>query len=233
MYGIFDITYNGRSGSSIGVYAVKRPSIPSPERRVEKITVPGRDGSLFIEDGWDDVTFDTVFNWFDAADDLGDKTREFNSWLSQTGGKLLFSDDLFFYRIVRRIEMRQTERVAPQIMKQTVRFTVDPWQYLTEGDTAMTNPTSLTNPTNWTAHPVIQITGGGTWTLTINGNSITAVVTNGLIIDTLRETITWDGENKSSLVTGDISKLVLQPGANTITKSSGATVTITPRWRTL
>lgn len=233
MYGTFDIIYKGVSGSDIGVYAVKRPSIPSPQRRVEKVVVPGRDGSLFIEDGWDDVSFDVIFNWFDTDDELSSKTRLFNDWLSTSGGQLMFTDDTDYFRIVKRIEMRQAERIAPQIMKQTVRFTVDPWQYSSEGNNQITRPASLTNDSNWPAYPLIMLTSGGNWTIGINGNTISAHITDGIIIDTAKETATWGGQNLSALVTGDISKLILDPGDNSITWNSGCPLVITPRWRTL
>lgn len=233
MYGTFDITYQGTTGSSVGVYAVKRPSIPAPQKRVDKETVPGRNGSLFIEDGaFEDLTFDLELNFHAADTQLGAKFRAIKEWLLKDGNRRLsFSDDSDVFYIVKRIEMRTANRTAPQIYRQTVRITVDPFQYLASGLTEI-NPGTISNPCWVEAHPIYTITGNGQKTLTVNGNTFTANVTTKMTIDTERMiALGNDGQNQSSLVSGNYEDLYLKPGSNTVAINSG-TLKITPNWRT-
>ena len=45
------VTFAGVNCTTIGVYPVDRPAMPTAARRAQKLTIPGRDGDLYIEDG--------------------------------------------------------------------------------------------------------------------------------------------------------------------------------------
>ena len=82
--------------------------------------------------------------------------------------------------------------------------------------------------------PIYKITGNGPCTLTVNGKTMTATVTDNISIDTERM-ITYDssGNLKNTSVSGNYEDLYLQPGENTVTVSSGFTCTVIPNWRCL
>ena len=234
MYGTFDITYQGTTGSSIGVYAVKRPSIPAPQKRADKVTVPGRDGALYIEDGaFEEIAFDVEFNFFSTDTQLAGKFRQLKEWLLKDGNRrLIFSDDnSVFYKIL-RIEMKNADRRAPQIYRQQVRFIADPYLYLTSGLTEI-NPGTIANNQWVSSHPIYTITGNGQKTITVNSKTFVANVTTKMTIDTERMIALGNsGQNQSDLVTGNYEDLYLKPGSNTVSINSG-TLKITPNWRTL
>lgn len=234
MYGQFDITYQGATGSSIGVYAVKRPSIPSPQKRAEKVIVPGRSGAFFIEDGaFEELGFDVEFNFFSSDTQLAAKGRQMKEWLLKDGNRrLVFSDDTDVFYKVLRIEMKQANRTAPQIFRQIVRFYTDPFVYLTSGLTDI-NPGTITNAQWVESHPIYTITGNGQKTITVNSKTFVANVTTKMTIDTERMIALGNtGQNQSDLVTGNYEDLYLKPGSNTVSINSG-TLKITPNWRTL
>ena len=41
---MYDIQFNGRTGTTVGVIVQNRPNIPAPEKIYDAIKIPGKDG---------------------------------------------------------------------------------------------------------------------------------------------------------------------------------------------
>ena len=97
----------------------------------------------------------------------------------------------------------------------------------------MSNGTKLLNSTRFTSKPLIHIEGSGTVTLAINGEQITASLTDYINIDVERmNAYRLAGQNLNSSVSGTFPKIA--PGENTIITSGTITkVTIVPRYFTI
>lgn len=84
----------------------------------------------------------------------------------------------------------------------------------------------LKNNGNYKSYPIIKITGSGDVTININSNSYTLTGVSGYIsIDSNYLTVYKDTANEiAKLTSGDLSKLVLNPGSNTISLTGSVTM---------
>jgi phage-related protein len=84
---------------------------------------------------------------------------------------------------------------------------------------------TLKNNGNYKSYPFVKITGSGDITLTINSNSYTLTgVSDYIFIDSNYLTVYKDTTNEiAKLTTGDLSKLTLNPGNNTISLTGSVT----------
>jgi len=61
---MYEIIRNGHTNTEIGILVRERPSIPSAEYNYTELNIPGRDGSIFKEDGTvSDITITVPFTF--------------------------------------------------------------------------------------------------------------------------------------------------------------------------
>lgn len=232
---MYDMSYAGVSASEKGVYIERRPSIPAPEEKIEKITIPGRDGDLIVREGvWKDIEIPVSLafratdptNWFAIW-------RSMKAWL-RGSGKLSFSDDGVFFYKVKYIELSDAEREIRKHGRFTANFVCEPYQYERAATEWINLPTDgiLGNPYSIPSHPVYKIIGEGVCVLTVNAYELQANVGQNLVIDTERQlSYRMDGTPQNTMVTGDYTKLHLQTGDNNIAVTEGFDLQIQPCWR--
>lgn len=229
----YSITYNGKNSWEMRTPVKWRPSIPAPELEQDLITIPGRDGALTSSiKRYEPLEFEVEMNFLDKPNRWAEVFRECKKWL-RGSGTLEQSDDKEYYFKVLKAEITDTERTSQRLGNFTAKFICDPYMYRKDGRNAYGIET-VKNNLYETCHPVYCISGTGTATLTVNGNSMTVAVTGKAYIDT-DLMIAYDGNNASinTAVTGDYSDFYLQPGENEISISSGFNLTIVPNWRSL
>lgn len=255
--GNYDVTFNGVAASTLGLYAMERPSMPAPEWRVQKVTVPGRDGDLYIQDGGlQDIQISVRFNFIGAPSSWGNTFRALKLWTDSPDTsvylkmrQLVFSDDSSYAYAVKRVTVGTTERVARSIGQARVTFVCDGWSYLTSGLAVTTvadgtQSITMTNPTTYVAKPIFVFrspTVGATFTITdTNGNAKTFEVgTSGsqtIVINCRLGSVTnASGVSRLSLTNGDLAAFDLQPGTNTLTIDTNTLTTMRwfGQWRTL
>jgi len=206
--------------------------MPSPEKNVDLIEIPGRSGYLSI----DQKTFKSIeipieMNFITPPDRWGAKFRAVKKWLLYDSGELVFMDDASVYYKVKKVVIDETEREVKEGGVFTAAFTCDPFTYYKNGKEEIPLETDIFNP-GYVCEPIYKISGEGLCTLTVNGNAFTANVGQEIIIDSSRQiSYKTDGQMLNTDVTGDYSWLWLNPGENTLSASDGFTVTITPEWR--
>lgn len=249
------VTFAGVNCTTIDVYPVDRPAMPTAVRRAQKLTIPGRDGDLYIEDGAiEDVQIQITFDFHTAPDDWGDTFRALKAWATsqsvwayQRVRALQFSDDTDYFYDVKRTIVNTTERTARRIGRATVTFICDGWNYLYAGSNPTTPTvgwTSLTldNQTTEVARPAITMVcpSSTDFTITRPDGTTEAFTFTGdaarVNLDTRRQVIYRHASGLSVLnkTVGELDAFLLYPGTTTIAVSATiGTFSLYPLWRVL
>lgn len=204
----------------------ERPVIPTPEMDYEAIDVPGRDGSLTIEKGYKDISFECHYNVLESYNikALMRKIKAF--FLGKT--RLQFSDDTVYYKI-KQVVVSEVANEEEGYGTFTVSFTCDPFQYALTSSFDLRATGSVDNPGSYRSLPYLRIYGSGT--LTINGKSLVLRdVTDYIELDCELWNAYKGREDMNQHMTGEFPILV--PGRNTVSWSGGISrVTGEGRWR--
>jgi predicted phage tail component-like protein len=227
------------SFQDFGIYVASRPHLPSPERRVTYIDVPGMDSRLRRDEGtYGDITLSVECSF------LGDpvsKISTIKGWLLGDGeADLTFSHILgrkYLAQVVNSVDFEIILRITSHFV---ILFNCQPFQYATENTTIVVTDSSgyvLSNPGTVKSLPNIKVIGSGSGSLTVNGQSVSftgideSVVLNSELQETYQDT-GMELISKNSTKIGDYPTLL--PGNNTISFSGGITsLEITPNWRWL
>ena len=230
---MYNISYKGTNCSGFGIIPERRPSVPAPEIRVTETEIPGRDGVLVETDGcFGTITIPVEFNYLVPPEKWMDAYRKAKRWLTGTGWLVLGDDQEYMYKVL-YVKITDTERTSRRIGKLTAEFTCDPYSYLVSGQQSYSVDDVLYNP-YMISHPIYRISGTGACTLTVNGNTMQATVNGNITIDTDRM-ISYNDQmvGQNTAVKGDYEDLYLQEGDNTISVSTGFSLSIIPNWREL
>lgn len=239
------ITYNNVASDTLGIVVEHPPSRVMPERNVTKISVPGRNTEVLIDEGTYKnvlVPYEIAIGAYDGNfDALADKIVR---WLHSSSGYARLEDsfDSTHYRMGIYAESGEIENILSKAGRAKVNFDCGPQRFLKTGDiqTTFTSSGTITNPTKHNAKPIItlKIHGNSTGTLNIAGQSISikAMSTSSSII-----TLTINSEvgdaysgstNRNAYITMNNHEFPeLKPGSNYISFSGGITeVSIIPKW---
>ena len=112
--------------SKLGFCIKERPSIPTPERVIETIDIPGRDGDLHVEKGYKDIDITVELNFMD--DHLKDRIRVVKEILLDCD-KIIFSDDQEFCYMVNFTKIGDIENEVDFYGSFEVTFNCKPFSY--------------------------------------------------------------------------------------------------------
>ena len=239
-------TFDGVNSLDYDIYITGAGVYNAPERAVEKVSVPGRNGDLAIDQGRFEnieVTYAECGCAATTQEEFAEKIAAFRNVLcSRVGYKRLtdgYNQDEF--RMAMYASGLEVEAIAQHRMgKFDIVFDAMPQRWLTSGETKQswtTTTKTLTNPTQFDAKPLIEVTGHGVLTIgsqsiTINGTSSTQVI--HIDCDTMEA---WEMSGSAMVPRNDYIQNagddfpVLVPGANNIRRGTGISrVAMTPRW---
>ena len=224
---IFDNRINSRS--DLGLRITQPPVIPMSKRLVDSIAVDGREGSLTILRGWEDVRFNMR-----AALLGGDFHSRFREILTMilNAKTISFSDDSDVFYNVKHIQAGTLERRLYSLYEFSLSFICTPFRYIRNmPPITMTSSGTVSNSGTVYALPKIIVYGTGSRTLTINGKQIILNILQGNItLDSELKTCYFGNVAQNQNMQGDFP--VFEVGNNTITFGSGITkIEIEPRWR--
>ena len=235
---MLSFTFGGKdSFQNFGIYVASRPHIPSPERRVTYIDVPGMDSRLRRDEGtYGDITLSVECSFLG---DPASKISAVKGWLLGAGeADLVFSHipgRKYLAQVVNSIDFEIVLKITSHFV---ILFNCQPFQYATENaPITVSESMTLTNPGTIASLPIINVNGSGAGALMVSGNSVSfSDIDSSVTLDsTIQETYQDTGTaliSKNSTKTGDYP--VLMPGENTISFSGGITfLEITPNWRWL
>lgn len=172
-----ELEFDGEMSGDYGLYISGEGAYNAPERDVEMVTIPGRNGALALDHGRFEnieVTYPAGVFGTDEAD-FADKVGAIRAWLCSKKGYVRLTDeynpDEFRLAIYKSgLEVSPAKLTAGEF---DLVFQCMPQRFLKAGENAVTIASSgdtLTNPTLFSARPLLMVSGYGE--LTINGNPI-------------------------------------------------------------
>lgn len=171
------LIFGGVNSADYGIYITGAGAFNAPERAVEMVSIPGRNGAIAIDQGRYEnieVTYPAgVFG--DDKTDFRTRFADFrNAMKSQIGyQRLTDTYNPNEYRMAMFIEAIEIDpRAQTKAGEFNIVFNCKPQRWLTSGETATTvaNNGTLTNPTLYDSSPLLQVKGYGT--IGFNGYTI-------------------------------------------------------------
>ena len=162
------LEFDGESSKSYGVYITGEAVYNAPEKDVEMISIPGRNGSFALDKGRFEnieVTYPAgIFatNEFDFATAVAD----FRNYLCSKKGYCRLTDDYNLDEFRMAIYKSGLE-VTPTQLKVgefEITFECKPQRYMMSGESPIdiTSGETILNPTLFEASPMLEVTGYGT-----------------------------------------------------------------------
>lgn len=170
-------TFDGRSSREFGVYTTGEGVFNAPERAVEMISIPARNGDYALDLGHFE-NIEVTYRCGIVADnetDFAEAVSDFRNWLCSRRGYCRLQDeyntDEFRMGIFKNVV--NVEHDGLQTGEFDVTFDCKPQRWLTSGETEteITSGNSITNPTLFASSPLLEVWGGGT--IAFNGQQIT------------------------------------------------------------
>lgn len=159
-------TLDGHASSEWNIGLSGSGTYGAPARKGESISVPGRNGALWVDDGSFENTIVTYPCWM--CEDFDEEFDDFRAFLAAHGDKYYRLTDGYHtneYRMARWLGP-----LDPDVSTQNksgrfdVQFDCQPQRFLTSGEIYVgIDPagTSINNPTNFFCFPKLRVIGGG------------------------------------------------------------------------
>ena len=170
------LTYDGVDSRDFGVFISGEGAFDAPARRGEMISIPGRNGSLFIDEGvFENITVEYpafIGTGYEAI--FRTKLGDLRSALTSRGNYKRLTDTyhpdefrLGVYREGLEVDPQHITRAGSFTMK----FDCKPQRFLVSGELTctFTENGTITNPTLFASAPLIKIIGNGTVAIGENG----------------------------------------------------------------
>ena len=162
------LTYDGVDSRDFGVFISGEGAFDAPARRGEMISIPGRNGSLFMDEGvFENITVEYpafIGTGYEAI--FRTKLGDLRSALTSRGNYKRLTDTyhpdefrLGVYREGLEVDPQHITRAGSFTMK----FDCKPQRFLVSGETPhiFTANGTITNPTLFESSPIIKVTGVG------------------------------------------------------------------------
>lgn len=234
------LTFDGTSSRTYGVFITGEAVYNAPERAVEMISIPGRNGAFALDRG----RFENIEVTYPAGifaeneEDFADAISDFRNYLCSKKGYCRLTDDYNSgeYRLA---VYKSGLEVTPAQLKAgefNIVFECKPQRFLISGEAAVSisNGGVINNPTLFESYPLIAVEGYGN--IGFNGYNInienavlgTVILTTGFntsIVSAQSKTLQTGKYNNGDTIT--ISNLELQVGYIRSIKSSYSLPTVT------
>ena len=229
------ITFGGKNLADFGVVVSGEETYNAPERSFSEEVVPGRNGTLLIDNG----RFENVVVTYPAAivENFPQRMAGLRSYLQSFKGYARLEDsyhpDVYYMAMPTGGLSVKTSGYMNREGQFDIEFTRKPQRFLRSGEGTVTyNATGkIYNPTLFDALPLIRIYGNGT--LTVGTTSVTWSGASAYVdVDCDIQDAFYLGSNMNQYITlSGYNFPKLGPGETQITLGDGITkVEITPRW---
>ena len=220
---------NGTEISTKSLILTKVPPVTKPQKRVRRITIPGRSGYLTEWSG-DYESYIKTPEFIYTGSDIDDALT-----FLESASLAVFPNETDYAYEVRADEKIEAVLQPSGIYKITATYITQPLKRLAT-EVASTGDTSysLTNLGTEPAYPKLVVTGAGEQTVTVGTQTLTIAFDAGgetITIDSLNGQI-YDagGANAWSKVTGDLPVIPVSSSAITVS-TTGSALTVYPNWR--
>jgi len=222
--------FDGFRSDAAGLLVERRNTLGLPERDVEKIHVPGRNGDVLVDHG----SYQNVRVSYDCAA-RGNAALELLKQALTVGGYRLLTDSyspwqrLALYASALDIE----ELILQRAFRFTIAFDCKPQRYYNRAQVITgTSSVAITRPAGFTqGDPRIEITGAGSVTLsTPQGNIPLGTLTGSAVIDS-EAMVAFRNNTNGTRTAIDIPFWPRLTAATTTITAAGATsLKISPGW---
>jgi phage-related protein len=223
--------FDGFRSDTAGIFVERRHTLSLPQRDVEKIHVPGRNGDVLIDHG----SYQNAKVSYDCAAKNISALENMKAALASGSGYRLLTDS---YSPLQRMALfASTLEIDELILNRAMRFTVTfdckPQRWFDRNAAiTMTSPGTILAPAGaHGAQPVITINGSGSVILTINSTNYTIPgVQNQAVVDSEAQVAykTVNGTRQAI----DVSAFPVFPGADVALSWSGtvSSIKFQPQW---
>ena len=225
-------TFKGIDSRDIGIIVTSMPETVRPERRMESITIAGRNGTLHT----DEEVYESYDRTMECAIKKRAKLDEIAAWLVGSG-EMTFStepDKVYRVTISNKISiahmMRMFQKFQVIMDTQPFKYNINPFA----DELTLTAPTIIRNSGTVYSEPIITVYGSGDITLNINGVNFPLYGVNKYItIDSEMMEVFKGTANQNSKYGGETFPR-LEVGENAISWTGNVSrVEIQPKWRWL
>lgn len=161
-------TFDGENSRNYGVYITGEGVFNAPERNVEMVDIPGRNGAFALDKGnFNNIEVTYPAGIFaDTEADFAQAVSDLRNLLCSKVGYVRLEDDynpneyrLAIYKS--GLDVEHDFLIAGEF---ELVFECKPQRYLKSGETAIsvTSGDTITNPTRFASHPMLEVTGYGT-----------------------------------------------------------------------
>ena len=224
--------FKGKDSRDFGILISAAPEKVRAERRVEQVTIPGRNGDLTMDEG----TYAPYVISVECGTRGSENLDEILAWLDGAGELILCTepDKVFRASIYNKISVADMIYLYNSFLLQ---FRVQPFKYSVNaaGDALeLTAPTTIRNSGTVYSEPLITVYGNGDITLNINGNSYPLRnVQESITIDSEMMEVFKEDTNQNSKY-GGVEFPRFEVGQNEIRWTGNVSkIKIQPRWRWL
>ena len=161
------LTFDNKSSRSYGVYITGEAVYNAPERDVEMITIPGRNGAFALDNGrFENITVTYPAGIFAENEaDFAQAISDFRNYLCSKKGYCRLTDE-YNPNEYRMAIYKSGLEVTPAQLRAgefDIIFECKPQRFLTSGETAtaVVSGNTLTNPTLFESSPLLEVTGYG------------------------------------------------------------------------
>lgn len=169
-------TFDGTNSRAYGVYITGRGVFNAPERNVEMVEIPGRNGAYALDKGnFNNIEVTYPAGIFaDTEADFAQAVSDLRNFLCSKNGYCRLEDDYNSgeYRMAIYKSGLEVDHDMLTAGEFNIVFECKPQRWLTSGETAVSVASGgkVTNPTLFEAKPLLEVTGYGT--IDIGGSEI-------------------------------------------------------------
>lgn len=223
--------FKNKKSTDFGIDIVQLPDRIKPEKVVETIEIPGRSGTLHIENDMYKSYTISIPCYINSFSRKLQNIDNIISWLDGSGELIISqeSDKIYDATIINSIPFSQVLGVFPEFL---INFEVQPFKKkinYKNDKIILTKPTTLVNNTNVFSLPKITIFGNGRVTFKINDDDfVISNVDSYVTIDSYFQEVYKNNENKNNTYNsfifpkfkigqnvfsflGDIEKIEIEP----------------------
>ena len=200
------LTFDNKTSREFGVYITGEAVYNAPEREVEMITIPGRNGAFALDKGrFENIPVKYPAGIFGETEaDFRTAISDFRNFLCSKQGYCRLTDD-YNPNEFRKAVYKSGLEVEPALLRAgefEILFDAMPQRYLTSGETKQTIASSgdtITNPTLFDSKPLLEVEGYGAVGI---GNQVIEI-NNDLIGDIVVIKSEYDNGKKTLTATFD------------------------------
>lgn len=193
----------------------KLPIVPRAEKNVSKIEIPGRDGCLYEDtDSYKPIDYSIECNTKKNVD-----INKLKDWLVGSGNLILSNNKDIYYKafIINQLDISTMVRLFHSFQ---VNFILQPYSYskelyIREFENVVESNLIISKATA-KMFPIIEVYGKEEVNITINNKSVKVNPDEYITLDCENQEAYKNNTNANSNILGDLSKIFLKPGLNSL-----------------